>query len=59
METTKMTAPDDCDSVTHGGETYSVKDGRIEVPSEAVEALLAHGFTVFVPNGPGRPRKQA
>lgn len=41
-----MNAPAGASAVSHGGETYTVKRGAVEVPAEAVEDLLFHGFTV-------------
>lgn len=42
----RMKALRDVTSVTHGGETFEVEDGHIEVPAEAVVHVAPHGFEV-------------
>lgn len=43
--------PENCGDVSHGGNVYECKDGKVRVPHEAVAALKAHGFTVAPARG--------
>ena len=44
---TKMKAPADVSNVSHDGKIYLPKNGVVEVPDDAVEALKRHGFRVM------------
>lgn len=46
MKTVRMIAPAGATSCSHDGVTYDVKDGHVDVPSNAVEALQSFGFHV-------------
>lgn len=41
---TKLKAPSNASSVSHGGEEYLVKGGYVHVPDHAVGPLLNHGY---------------
>jgi hypothetical protein len=42
----KLKCPENCDSASFDGVEYPAEDsGLIEVPDEAVAALMFHGFT--------------
>lgn len=41
----RMTAPKGATSATYDGETYTVANGFITVPHEALAPLMSHGFT--------------
>jgi hypothetical protein len=42
----KLKAPEGCTSASFNGEVFEAdKNGIVEVPEEAVVALLDHGFT--------------
>lgn len=47
----KLQAPDNATSASYGGEVYEVKNGFVNVPEEAAQALADHGFTVAVETG--------
>lgn len=40
----KLKAPAGCSSCSFEGESYQVKKGYVNVPTEAVSALVSHGF---------------
>lgn len=41
----KLKCPENCDSASFDGESFQAdKNGVVEVPEEAVGALLDHGF---------------
>lgn len=50
-ELIKLDAPDGAGNVSHKGIEYTVENGSVQVPADAVAPLLSHGFSV------PRPRK--
>lgn len=42
----KLKAPKGVSSFSHGGKLYEVKRGAIDLPEEAIEVAMSHGFTV-------------
>ena len=56
---TKLSAPQGFGNVSFNGEEFVVgKNGVVEVPSEAVEALKPFGFEVFIePESEKKPKK--
>jgi hypothetical protein len=43
----KLKAPKNSGGLSFNGVNYAVKRGSIEIPDEAVEAALSHGFTII------------
>lgn len=42
----RMKAPQGASFVSHGGQTYQVIDGHVDVPDDAARALFAHGYSI-------------
>lgn len=54
----KMKAPEGSSGCSHEGISYQAKDGIVEVPRAAVEALKSHGFTLYTEAAPALVEKE-